>query len=106
MSFFIKQNDTSPALLATLKDFSGDAINLTGASVLFHMKDLSGTVKISQAMTITNATLGLVRYDWQVGDTDTVGTYYVEFQVTYSDGSVETFPNNGNKVVSVVKELN
>jgi len=106
MSFFIKQNDTSPALLATLKDFSGSAINLTGASVLFHMKDLSGTVKIDQAMTITNATLGLVRYDWQVGDTDTVGTYYVEFQVTYSDSSVETFPNNGNKVVSVVKELN
>lgn len=106
MSFSIKQNDTSPALLATLKDFEGDAINLTGASVLFHMKDLNGTMKISQAMTITNATLGLVRYDWQAGDTDTVGTYYVEFQVTYSDSSVETFPNNGNKVVSVVRELN
>jgi uncharacterized protein YfaS (alpha-2-macroglobulin family) len=106
MSFFIKQNDTSPALLATLKDFSGVAINVTGAAIRLHMKDLSGTIKIDQAMTITNATLGLVRYDWQVGDTDTVGTYYVEFQVTYSDGSVETFPNNGNKVVSVVKELN
>jgi hypothetical protein len=27
----------------------------------------------------------------RVGDTSTVGTYYVEFEVTYSDGAVETF---------------
>lgn len=106
MSFFIKQNDTSPSLLATLKDFDGDAINLTGASVRFHMKDLNGTVKIDEAMTVPSPTLGMVRYDWQAGDTDTVGTYYVEFEVTYSDASVETFPNNGNKTISVVRELN
>lgn len=106
MSFFIKQNDTSPSLLATLRDFDGNAINLTGASVRFHMKDLNGTVKIDEAMTVTNPTLGMVRYDWVTGNTDTVGTYYVEFEVTYSDNSVETFPNNGNKTISVVRELN
>lgn len=106
MSFAIKQNDTSPSLLATLKDFSGNAINLTGASVRFHMKGLEGTVKVDAEMTIQNATLGVVRYDWQAGDTDTVGTYYIEFEVTYSDGSIETFPNNGNQSVKVVRELN
>lgn len=106
MSFFIKQNDTSPSLLATLKDFDGNTINLTGATVRFHMKDLNGTVKIDQPMTVPNPTLGMVRYDWVVGDTDTVGTYYVEFEVTYADNSVETFPNNGNKTISVVRELN
>jgi hypothetical protein len=57
-------------------------------------------------MTIVDDTNGVVQYDWQVGDTDTVGAYYVEFQVTYSDASVETFPNNGSKIVSVVRELN
>ena len=106
MAFSIKQNDTSPSLQATLKDASLSPVDLTGATVMFHMKSVDGTVKVDQEMTITDATGGVVRYDWQSGDTDTVGSYYVEFEVTYADASIETFPNNGNKVVSVVKELN
>lgn len=106
MAFSIKQNDTSPSLQATLKDASQAPINLTGATVMFHMKSLDGAIKIDTEMTITDERNGVVKYDWQSGDTDTVGTYYVEFEVTYADASVETFPNNGNKVVSVVKELN
>lgn len=106
MAFSIKQNDTSPSLQATLKDASQTAVNLTGATVMFHMKSVDGTVKVDEEMTITDAEGGVVQYDWQAGDTDTVGTYYVEFEVTYSDLAVETFPNNGNKVVTVVKELN
>lgn len=106
MAFNIKQNDTSPSLQATLKDASLTAINLTGASVRFHMKNLDGTLKIDSPMDIVDATGGVVQYDWQSGDTDTVGSYYIEFEVTYSDASVETFPNNGNKVISIVRELN
>lgn len=106
MAFNIKQNDTSPSLQATLKDAALDPINLTGASVRLHMKSVDGTLKIDQPMTIVTPLQGIIQYDWQAGDTDTVGTYYVEFEVTYSDNSVETFPNNSSKVVSVVKELN
>lgn len=106
MAFSIKQNDTSPSLQATLKDASLTAVNLTGANVRFHMKSVDGTIKIDQPMTIVSSLGGVVQYDWQAGDTDTVGAYYVEFEVTYSDASVETFPNNGNRVVSVVRELN
>ena len=106
MAFSIKQNDTSPSLQVTLKDASLTPINLSGATVMFHMKSVDGTVKIDETMTITDAESGVIQYGWQVGDTDTVGTYYVEFEVTYSDASVETFPNNGNKVVKVVRELN
>ena len=91
---------------ATLKDTSLTAVDLTGAAVRVHMNSIEGTSKIDAAMAVTNALGGVVQYDWQVGDTDTVGTYYVEFQVTFPDASVETFPNNGNKVVSVVRELN
>ena len=106
MAFSIKQNDTSPALQATLKDTSLTAVDLTGATVRLHMNSIEGTSKIDAAMAVTNALGGVVQYDWQAGDTDTVGTYYVEFQVTFPDSSVETFPNNGNKVVSIVRELN
>jgi len=105
MAFSIKQNDTSPSLQATLKDSSQSPVALLGATVMFHMKSLDGTLKVNQQMTITDEDNGVVQYDWQGGDTDTVGTYYVEFEVTYADAAVETFPNNGNKVVTVVREL-
>lgn len=106
MAFNIKQNDTSPSLQAILKDASGTAISLTGASVRFHMKALDGTVKVDAAMTVTDNLNGVVQYDWQTGDTDTVGSYSVEFEVTYLDNTIETFPNNQNLTISVVRELN
>ena len=106
MAFSIKQNDTSPSLQVTLRDSSLVVINLTGASVRFHMKSVDGILKIDAPMTVTSALGGVCQYDWQAGDTDTVGTYYVEFEVTYSDASVESFPNNGSKTVKVVRELN
>jgi hypothetical protein len=106
MAFSIKQNDTSPSLQATLKDAALTPINLTGANVRLHMKSVDGTLKIDQPMSVVTPLQGIIQYDWQAGDTDTVGTYYVEFEVTYSDASVETFPNNGNKTISVVRELN
>ena len=106
MAFTIKQNDTSPSLRASLTDSNLAPIILTGSTVKVHMKSLTGVVKLDSPMTITDAVNGVVQYNWVTGDTDTVGTYYVEFQVTYSDGSVETFPNSGNRVISVVKELN
>jgi hypothetical protein len=106
MAFKIKQNDTSPSLQATLKDASFTPINLTESQVRFHMKSVDGALKIDAPMVVVTPLQGLIQYDWQSGDTDTVGTYYIEFEVTYSDASIETFPNDGNKVVSIVKELN
>ena len=70
------------------------------------MKAIGGDVVLDQQMTITDAEGGVVQYDWQAGDTDTVGTYYVEFEVTYSDASVETFPNNGSLPLVITRELN
>ena len=106
MSFTIKQNDTSPSLGASLKDADLLPVDITGATVKIHIKSLDNTVKVNQSMTIITAGSGVIQYDWQVGDTDTVGTYYVEFEVTYSNSAIETFPNNGNLVLSVVKALN
>jgi uncharacterized protein YfaS (alpha-2-macroglobulin family) len=45
--------------------------------------------------TIHDAPNGVVRYSWGTDDTDEAGRYRAEFEVTYADGSVETFPNDG-----------
>ena len=107
MPFYLKQNDTAPSIRATLKDGSGSVINLTGASVRFHMKDLTGTIKIDASANIVDpATSGIVQYNWIGSYTDTAGPYSAEFEVTYSDGSIESFPNDGNIGILITKELN
>tara|TARA_R110001606_G_scaffold224822_2_gene372967 strand:+ start:1503 stop:1823 length:321 start_codon:yes stop_codon:yes gene_type:complete len=106
MAFYIKQNDTSPSMLANLTDGDGNAINLTGANVKVHVKDLVGNIKIDRTIDIPDPLIGRVRLNWQTGDTDTFGTYYVEFEATYNDGSIETFPNDGSVTLIVVRELN
>jgi hypothetical protein len=108
MTFHIKQNDTSPKIRATLKDGSGTVINLTDATVRFHMKSLNdGTVSIDASATVVSpATSGVVEYEWQSGDTSTAGSYQAEFEVTYGDLSVETFPNDSNISISIRPELN
>jgi uncharacterized protein YfaS (alpha-2-macroglobulin family) len=106
MAFTIKQSDTSPSIRATLQNASGVAVNLNGATVRFHMKSVDGTLVIDRAMTITTAASGIVTYNWQAGDTSTAGTYFAEFEVTYSDLSVETFPNTGNLPIVITPELN
>ena len=106
MAFRIKQSDTSPSLEATLSDANLVPVNITSATVKLHMKALGGGVVLDEQMTITDAVGGVVQYDWQAGDTSTVGTYYVEFEVTYSDASVETFPNTGSLPLVITRELN
>ena len=96
-TFFIKQNDTTPALEAFLQDSRGRPVNLTGATIVFHMRLASDlTVKITiGSVTIVAATLGHVSFAFSAPNTDTAGNYEGEFQVTFSGGAIETFPNDG-----------
>jgi hypothetical protein len=106
MTFSIKQNDTGPAMLATLQDASGAAVNITGALVRFHMRQIGSTqVKVDAAVTIVSPLDGAVRYNWIAADTDTIGSYQAEFEVTYADASIETFPNDGYIRVEIIDDI-
>jgi hypothetical protein len=106
MTFYIKQNDTSPAMLATLQDADGNAVDITSATVRFHMRPIGSTqVTIDQAVVIVTPLSGIVQYNWQASDTATVGSYQVEFEVTYADASVETFPNDGYIRVEITDDI-
>jgi hypothetical protein len=54
---------------------------------------------------ISNASEGRVQYEWSTGDTATAANYQGEFEVTYLNGTVETFPNSGYIVVRVIPEI-
>ena len=104
--FFIKRNDTSPSIQKTLTDAAGAAINLTGATIRFHMRAKDGTTKVdATADTVGDATLGVVKYDWIAADTDTAGFFDGEFEATYADTTVETFPNGETITIQIPEDL-
>ena len=91
---YIKQNDTASSIKRVLVDSFSSPVNLTGASLKFSMRvKPAGTVKISAASaTVSEAGLGKVQYDFTASNTDTADEYEGEFEVTYSDGKIQTFP--------------
>lgn len=104
-SFIIKQNDTLPAIEATLKR-NGKVIDLSDASsVKFYMKQ-NNAVKVNGDAVIDNASEGKVVYYWQSGDTDVAGGCIGEFEVSWNDGATETFPNDSYLNILIYQEIN
>jgi hypothetical protein len=104
-TFYIKRNDTSPAFQRTLKDAAGTVIDLTGASVVLHVTTMDDESIINAAAIIVTPLAGLVQYNWLPIDTSIAGTYKVEWEVTYADTTVETFPNDSYDQLIITKDL-
>lgn len=105
----IKRNDTRPFLDSTLSDANGP-VDLTDATVKFFMEDVSGNTVVNQTstgalVTLQDTTGGKVRYKWQAADTSTGGEFRAEWEVTFSDGSKASFPNDGYLSVVVRDDL-
>lgn len=90
-SIKIVQNDTKPPLEFEITQ-EGAPVDLTGSTVKFYMKEVNtGTVKINgTTCDITDATKGKCRYQWASGDTNTVGVYVGEVEVTFPDTKIQT----------------
>jgi len=106
-NFYIKENDTRPAITANLTDANDATVNLTGATVKFSMRvDPAGTVKVNAlGATIENAEAGQVSYAWTTDDTDAADDYEAEFEVTFAGGAVQTFPGRNWILVHVIDDI-
>jgi hypothetical protein len=112
MTFIIKQNDTRPAYVATLKEDVGTedeaAVDLTNADTIRFLARLSsetGVLNIDGVADIDDAVNGVISYTWAEGDTALAGDYDVEIEVTWTDGGVETFPNEGYASMTITDDL-
>jgi hypothetical protein len=115
-NFYVKSYDTAPPIRATLEDGLGNPVDINGADVLFimrHIRDpLSGRRPGPQLFAnpanndqAGTETMGDVSYEWQEGDTDIPNGYLAEWEVTFPDGAVETFPDANHVRVAIIKHL-
>lgn len=106
VDFYIKQADTSPPIVAILKDATDTAVDLTGATIRFIMTNkATGEAVVDAAAEIVDADEGRVRYLWVSPNTDEPANYKAEFEVLWPDGTYETFPNSAYITVKVVADL-
>lgn len=101
--FIIKRNDTAPVMEARLLGKTQQPVGLAGTTVVFNMRSASGSVVINRAPVILlDDEAGIVKYEWDAGDTARSGTYQAEFEVTFADGKVETFPKSENSASNFI----
>ena len=102
--FYLKRNDTKEPIQATLSDQAGP-VDLSGATVRFHMKDRRGVVVVDADAEVVTAASGVVRYQWQAEDTEAAGDFYAEWEVTFASGAVQTFPNENDIGIRIAADV-
>ena len=109
--FKLKRGDSGSSIYAILEDGAGAPVNILGAAVRFKMGPISGGTLVvaddatnGQVADGSDGSLGYVNYDWAQPVTFT-GLYRAEWEVTYNDGLVVTYPNDGYNLVLVTPDL-
>lgn len=105
-TYDIKRGDLAPHPRAQLVG-DGGPVNLTDATVVFKTRRLGHTALTIDAPAVIEdpAEGGWVHYEPTEADTATVGEYLAEWQVTFDDDSIETFPGDGFDALRVLADL-
>lgn len=99
----IKQGDTRHAIRAKLKTINGQTDDLTSATVRFKMADISGRLVVDRDATVLPD--GVVELVFSETETAVPSIYSIEYEVTYGDYRVETFPHTGSIRLYIEKRI-
>ena len=103
----MKRNDTAPKLIATLKDAEGQPRNIDGATVNVHVdRSSASATSIDRAVdAILDAPNGKVQVNFTAQETSVEGSFPMEFEVTFVDGEIETWPTSKNATLKITADL-
>jgi len=111
MAFTIKKHDLRPRYrvqLTSTDPGTGEQVpvDLTAAtSVRFMMSATTGgALVVDEAGTFVDKPTGIVEYIWTSGDTDTAGTYNIEFEVMWG-AEPQTYPSEGYFTATINEDL-
>lgn len=106
-TIYIKRGDTALKFTDTIKDRNGSAIDLTGCTVTILFKNLLTDTVEEAAATITDEDAGEVEYEISAEgtETDDVGEFLVEWEVTTADSKKFTYPRRGYYLLNILNDL-
>lgn len=106
-TFTIKRHDRAPSVSFVVTDVEGFPLDLTAfTTVKFLMRKRGATLlTVERAATFDDKPGGIVRYDWQPGDTAEAGTYFAEFELQDADGRKQTAPARGLIRIDIAGDL-
>jgi hypothetical protein len=101
---FLTTGDTSPGPRIQLLDRDKNGVNLTGATVTMQVEGRPG---VSYPVTIETELTGIVRVPRAGLDVPSgrKWSWRVEFQATFLNGDIQTFPEDGYGLVWVKAQL-
>lgn len=106
MTVRLKRGDTRTAIRATLIGPDGDPADLSSATrVRFLLADGRRELVMDREAEVIEAPVGRVLVTFEPGDTDRVGLFVAEFEVQWSDGRRETYPNGSYLHIEIIPDL-
>ena len=92
--YAIKAGDLEPPIDATLLQADGTPVDLTAAAAVRCLvrRKAATSLTVDRDATVITAAAGTVRLAWQAGETDTPGTYQLEFEITWPGSRKQTVP--------------
>lgn len=100
----VKRNDTLPVLTITCTQ-NGVAYDLSTATGIRLLGSMDRGVTTVMDHAVTGDATGVINYQLVAADVANEGVMWVEVEVTDSGGKIITFPNNGYKVIEILKDL-
>lgn len=107
----IKQHDTTPPLPLHLTStdpttkVTTDIDLSTATRVRVLIARSAGHPPIVDRDVAARPADGRLLFTWQAGDTDTAGTWDVEVEITWGDGTIQTAPGGGYGRIQIVPDL-
>lgn len=100
-----KRNDTTP-ITGVLRENGGVADLSQASGVQFFMRKSSDEpLKASGEASIIEGESGTVRYQLSPEEVDESGFFVAEWQVTYADSTIQTFPNEHYLTIEIEDDL-
>lgn len=119
LTWTIKRNDTAPSLSIQCLNINADGttapVNISGAAAYFHMAEasqegsaflpLNGTLQVDREIPVIDGPNGIVMWTPEGNDTNTSGQFLAEVEIHFTNGTIQTFPQNTYITVNVVPDI-
>lgn len=101
----LKRGDTAPRFRARVLDDATPVSLITAASAKLLMKGNGLSLALPVTIEDQTGNDGWVHRNWAPTDLAVAGVYKGELEVTWNDGTVQTFPADGGFTILVTQDL-